>query len=141
MHLQGHTEKSRSGMTDGHILHRLVTGTLLVCEKGTWVKSWSAWHGWRRLNFIEHRGDNGRGTKYRFVNVCYGKLKKKIAVHRLVWMAHNKQVVPPGFDVDHVKGKSVEYPDGIHNLRLLDSLVNQSRGYVSPTRELPFLET
>jgi hypothetical protein len=128
-------------MTDEHILMRLVDGTLQVCERGLSVQSWSKRHGWVSLVIIEHRGDNGRGSKYRFVSVTFGGKKKKIAVHRLVWMAHNRQTVPTGFDVDHIHGKSVEYPDGIHNLRLLDSLANQARGYVSPTRELPFLET
>ena len=136
--LQDHKERSRSGMTDDDILYRLLDGTLQVCEKGTYVRSFSTNNGWRNLKFIEHRGDNGTGSTYRFVKVTFQSKMKKIAVHRLVWMDAHKRTVPTGFDIDHVKGKSVEYPDGIHNLRLLESLANQTRGYVSPTRELPF---
>lgn len=120
--LRQHKESSRSGMTDEHILKRLQDGSLRVCTQNAIVESLV--HGcFKRVRIIERESN---GSTYSFVEVGYKKLKKKIALHRLVWMSHHMQVVPAGVDVDHIHGKQAG--NGIENLRLLDSHTNRSRG-------------
>lgn len=138
--LRDHAERTRSGLTDVDILERIVSGTLIVSPCGNKVSSWRQNIGSNDLKIFKHRGDNGKGSTYRFVTICSNGLKKKIAVHRLVWISVNKMLVPEGFDVDHIHGKGIPNPDSITNLRLMDSLANQTRGYVSPSCELPFGE-
>lgn len=136
--LRDHTERSRSGLTDADILAKIIDGTLIVSPCGNRVCSWRKNVGSTNLKISKHRGDNGKGSTYRFVQICCNGLKKKISVHRLVWISVNLRMVPEGFDVDHIRGKGIPNPDGISNLRLLESLANQTRGYVSPSCEPPF---
>lgn len=135
--LPSHTERSRSGMTDQDILDRIKDGSLVVNQDTAIVVSITD-RGSRILSQIERTSN---GSTYRFVTVCSGGLKKKITVHRLVWMAANLRTVPPGHDIDHINGKQGRYPDAIGNLRLLGSSTNRRRGYVSPTPALPFEDT
>lgn len=132
--LRDHVEKSFSGATDQDILDRIEDGTLFIDVNNAWVFSLSRGN-WRELRIITRESN---GSSYRFVEV-YGKpgKKKKIALHRLVWMAANRQVVPDGYDVDHINGK---VSDGIDNLRLLESSLNRSIGkpVVKQQEELPF---
>lgn len=115
-----HKEKSFTGLTDEHILGRLMDGTLMVLPEEARVFSFTRL-GWVESRIREHTAPSG-GT-YRFVTVVKDGKKKDIALHRLVWMAANKRLVPEGCDIDH------RFPgdDRIQNLRLLPSLVNQSR--------------
>lgn len=121
--LDDHVERSRSGMTDDEILMRIKDKSLIVDSLGCFVLSMSI-KGVKRLQIWEHERN---GSSYRFVQVCSSSKKKKIAIHRLVWMSHFLQTVPDDMDVDHIKGRKIEYPDGIGNLRLLPVLVNRSR--------------
>jgi len=127
--LEDHVERSRSGMTDADILYRLLNRTLIVDANGRFVLSVRDSKASHLQIFERER----KGTLYRFVQVCRRSRKKKIAVHRLVWMAHHWKVVPEGFDVDHIRGRNVEFPDGIENLRLLPMEVNRPR-----TADCPF---
>lgn len=120
--LADHTEYSRTGMTDQEILDRLLSGTLAVDRNGECVMS-----SIRKLTALAIVERERKGTVYRFVSVCHGNKKKKIAIHRLVWMSMHKRLIPDGMDVDHVNGRNVPHPDGIDNLRLLPSGVNRSR--------------
>ncbi|MGV3485377.1 MAG: HNH endonuclease [Planctomycetaceae bacterium] len=72
----------------------------------------------------EHKDGPSRGT-YRFVKVCCNRRQKKVALHRLVWMAAHLAIVPEGFDVDHVQSQD---DDRISNLRLLESSINRAMG-------------
>lgn len=130
-----HTEHSRSGMTDQDILDRLNDESLVVSANAA-VFSMTQ-RGEKQLATTEH---SSNGSTYRFVEICSKGKKKKIALHRLVWMSHKRELIPDGFDIDHINGKSVNNPDGIWNLRMIESSANRSRGYVSPTPELPFVE-
>lgn len=133
--LRDHQERCQSGLTDEGILERLEAGTLLVDTKTGSV--WSLLPG-SPMRLIKPINRLSERSAYDFVNICHLGRKKKIAVHRLVWMSVHRRTVPEGFDVDHINGKSIEFPNAIENLRLLESKVNRSRGYVSPTPSLPF---
>lgn len=117
-----HVEVSRSGMTDADILERIETGSLRVCPSACSVASKSV-QGWTELKIIERESN---GSTYQFVTVCSGGKKKKIALHRLVWMASHRSLVPDGFDVDHKHGKDAG--NGIENLQILRASVNRSKG-------------
>lgn len=113
-------EKSRNGLTDQDILDRINDGTLSVLVNEARVFSFSRF-GWAELTPIERESN---GSTYHFVEIAKQGKKKKIALHRLVWMFHHRCLVPDGFDVDHIADKS----HTIDNLRLLESSKNRSRG-------------
>lgn len=121
--LEDHVERSRNGMTDDHILQRLRDKTLIVKLDGSAVYSCYPFCDKRQLK-IKTRKVNG--SSYKFVKVCYKGMQKKIALHRLVWMSANNRTVPDGYDIDHVKGKNIEHPNGIENLRLRPSSENRA---------------
>jgi hypothetical protein len=136
--LDDHVEVSFKGMTDQDILDRIVDGSLTVFPTTAEVWSYSSvTKAWTKLRIIERESS---GSTYRFVEICKGMKKKKIALHRLVWISYHRQIVPEGYDVDHIEGKSREFPDSIDNLQLLESRFNRSRGkpFVSQSAELPF---
>lgn len=135
--LKDHVEKSRRGMTDQDILDRIVEGSLVVFPNQALVWSFNEKQGWVKIRIIERESS---GSTYRFVEICYRGKKKKIALHRLVWISFYRQIVPEGYDVDHIEGKNREFPDSIDNLQLLESRFNRSRGkpFVSQTEELEF---
>jgi hypothetical protein len=107
-------------MTDQDILEAFSEGAYSVNVNTATVVSWTTG---KKLKVIERESN---GSTYRFVEIARKGRKKKIALHRLVWVVANGSVVPQGFDVDHVKGKDLG--DGIDNLRLLDSSLNRSIG-------------
>lgn len=122
INLRSHTEETRSGMTDDDILQRLVECSLIVdVLAGDKVWSHSRNMGWKELRIIHHQPKN-RSGEYRFVEITRGGKKKKISLHRLVWMTVNQKEVPDGYDVDHIEDQG---NDGIANLRLLPSYVNR----------------
>jgi hypothetical protein len=136
--LPRHMEESRSGMSDHDVLDRINSGTLLVDTDLAIVTSCTARHGTKTLRVIER--ESNRST-YRFVEITAGGKKKKVALHRLVWMAAHRQIPPAGYDVHHVNGKQVANPDAIWNLDLLSIGENRStnRRYVDPAqREFAF---
>ena len=116
--------QSRRGMTDSCVLERIKDGTLRICPRGRFVESKTN-RGKTRLQIIRRKR---HGSEYRFVSICANGKKKKVSVHRLVWMSQHMQLVPDGFDVDHENGKRIRFPDSIENLRLLPSSVNRSLG-------------
>lgn len=118
--LPDHVEQSRRGMTDADILERIINGTL-------WVDGETVWSANAKEPLTVVTRTSNRST-YQFVSVSLRGRKKAIALHRLVWMFHNKQLVPEGFDVDHRFGKNVDRPNAIENLRLLESSINRSIG-------------
>lgn len=118
--LDDHVERSRTGMTDQDILDAINEGLYSINVDTALVVSWTTG---KRLRVIERESN---GSTYRFVEIYRKGLRKKIALHRLVWMVANGQVVPEGFDIDHIRGKA--FGDSIDNLRLLESSVNRSIG-------------
>lgn len=127
--LPDHVERRVSSITDECVLARLREGTLQVNLDRPAVRSYDPVRRcWRSIH-ISTRVSNG-GPPYRFV-VIYKIGRKKVALHRLVWMAAHMRVVPPGYDVDH-RQHGIKNPDAIGNLRLLPSAVNRSRGTEEP---------
>ncbi|MEM1224580.1 MAG: HNH endonuclease [Planctomycetota bacterium] len=120
-------------MTDQDILDRINAGTLTVLVNVPSVWSPST-RGWVRMSIITHQS---HGSTYRFVSICHKGKKKKIALHRLVWMFANRSLVPEGYDVDH---READKRDTIDNLRLLESSKNRRRGKPKEQQEeeLPF---
>ncbi len=112
------TKRRRSGMTDQEILERILAGTLLVREEGGRVIVETVGHRGSVLNQTERAVH--QYTTYRFVSICLDGKKKKVAVHKLNWMFHNRALVPEGFHVDHENGRG----DVIDNLRLLPAAKN-----------------
>ena len=138
--LPDHKEHPRKGMTDQDILDRILEGTLVVMPLACEVHTFNPLkRQWNQARIIERESS---GSTYRFVEVCRATKKKKIALHRLVWMFYHRELIPEGFDVDHIEGKVRENPDAIDNLRLLESGLNRSRGkpLVSQTQEFEFDE-
>ena len=120
--LKDHIEYSQSGLTDQDILDRIEAGTLWVEADRVMSQSHC---GVSELAQIYRKSS---GSEYHFVTVWARNKKKKIAVHRLVWMFHNRSLIPDGFDVDHKFGKDVLNANAIENLQLLPSSVNRSKG-------------
>jgi hypothetical protein len=122
-------EEHRSGMTDQDILDRLLDGTLRVDLETAWVFSCSgrftgkATDTWRELTPI-YRQPEDRQCGYWFMEITRNGKKKKIARHRIVWMAANLQLVPDDCDVDH---KRYGDGDGIDNLQLLTKVENRGK--------------
>ncbi len=109
-------------MTDEHILERIEAGTLVV-NMGS-LEVFSYFRGeWSRLRVKSHKSN---GSEYKFVEVCHQGMKKKIALHRLVWMFSMRSLVPDGCDVDHIEGKTLG--DSIDNLQILSASENRSKG-------------
>lgn len=83
-------------MTDRRILAMLRNGMLRVdLETGD---IWSVVPG-REPHLITPVPDSK--NKYLFVNVYYKGARKKIAVHRVVWMKGHDRLVPAGCDIHH----------------------------------------
>lgn len=108
-------------MTDHDILERILDGSLVVD-----LESGETTSNGRTLTVIHrtHKDGPQRGT-YRFFEIWKAGKRKKIARHRLVWLAATRQLIPDGFDVDHRDDQDV---DGISNLCLLPSSVNRALG-------------
>lgn len=129
--LPEHAERSRSGMTDEHILTRLLEFSLIVNTETAHVVSIAKQYRATNLKVI-HRIDcrEGKNSTYRFVKISYQGMQKKIALHRLVWMAHHRRLVPEGYDIDHIRGTikriNLKYPDSIGNLRKRRSDLNRA---------------
>lgn len=120
------TEESRTGMTDADILRRLRAGNLRINPVTSAVES-NMKGDWRTIKQIaSQHGEDG----YRFVSICYAGKKKKIAVHRLQWMAYTDALVPDGYDVHHKKSppRPAEKPNCVSNLELRESMENQCEG-------------
>lgn len=119
-------------MTDRCVLERIKDRTLRICPRGRFVESKTN-RGKKRLRIIRRKR---HGSEYRFVSICANGKKKKVSVHRLVWMSKHLQLVPDGFDIDHKHGRKIKFPDAIGNLRLLPSSVNRSNKLrLIPNRE------
>jgi len=134
--LPDHVEAKRGKLTDADILDRLNDGTLVVHPDKPAVFAYGA-RGWTELKIIER--DLTRSA-YRFVTICSGNKRKKIALHRLVWMFANRMLIPEGYDVDHITGNYGKESDTLDNLRLLESIANYRRGRpeLPQSEELPF---
>lgn len=119
-------EYNRPRITDEDVLARIVDGTLIVDVDRARVRSWNcSRQKWTYLLVMVRRHSSG-GAPYRFVQICKSRGRKKVALHRIVWMAANMRVPPEGCDVHHRKHKR-RIPDAIDNLLLLPSGVNRSR--------------
>lgn len=128
-------ERSRRGLTDAEILQRLRDGNLRIDPETAVVES--GLRGWRVLSQYEDQHDSG----YRFVKINWKNKQKKIAVHRLQWMAYSEELIPEGYDVHHKTSppRPKPKPNNLSNLELRDSYENQSdNGCGTCDDDLPF---
>jgi hypothetical protein len=128
--LPDHQKRVRSGLTDETILDAILNRKLFTVDLELAAVYTAAG---KRLQVVErtHRDGSQRGT-YRFVSLCVDGLKKKVALHRLVWMVAHQMVTPDGHDVDHIHNQE---DDSINNLRLLTSEANRGHHY---RNDVPF---
>ena len=118
--LQVHKPRRRGGMEDSDILDSLNDGSLVV----NWATAEVRTHrGPLKVIHRTHIHGANRGT-YRFVTVCRHGMKKKIALHRLVWMSYHRRVPSLDCDIDHPHG-SVN-GDALWNTRELDKRINRA---------------
>lgn len=118
--LRGHKKRVRSGLSDEDILQAVRDGKYRVDVDDATVYS-RITNSFLTIHHRTHRDGTQRGT-YRFVEFSIRGQKKKVALHRLVWMVANGRVTPDGHDVDH---RYSQEDDSISNLRLLESSVNR----------------
>lgn len=118
-------ERSRAGLTDADILDRLLAGNLRIDPVTAVVES-NLRGDWTELTQVEDTHESG----YRFVKINWKGKQKKIAVHRLQWMAFAEQLVPDGYDVHHKQSspRPAAKPNALSNLELVESYENQCNG-------------
>lgn len=112
------TKRKYKPATDQMFLDRLVAGTLLVDTAAATV--WSVRDG-KAVQLRQY--PLGRHANYRSVCCYQDGHRKKVAVHRLVWMAANGRLIPGGYDVDHIDHNTTN--NAIDNLQLRPSGNNQ----------------
>ena len=56
-----------------------------------------------------------------YTHIRFGR--DNILAHRVVWVIHNKEDIPPGMEIDHINGDRTD--NSIQNLRLVDSRANK----------------
>lgn len=122
--LSDHQERSRSGMTDQDTLNRLLDGSIIVDIHKCVVLSTRSRHR-KRLKVYRRTGGVRSNVEYRFVIIGSNGRLKKIALHRLVWMAANLELIPDGVDIHH-KTHDRHLPDAIDNLEALPSEINRA---------------
>lgn len=77
-------------MEAGTIKVDVVEGKVCVKYKGKWIEPYIS------------LDDEDLDKAYRFVTIYYKNRRRKIAVHRLVWMVDNgEESIPEGYDVAH----------------------------------------
>lgn len=143
--LPTHTKRVRGTVTDAEILARLFDRLDLRIDPRTAIVESRAHHGgsgggfllgdWRALQQVADSHDSG----YRFVNVSFEGRKRKIGVHVLQMMAHTREPIPEGFDVDHITSppRPEMKSNALDNLRIVKSRLNQARS--SDQAELAFM--
>ncbi|MEM6692777.1 MAG: hypothetical protein AAF664_25340, partial [Planctomycetota bacterium] len=85
--LPDHVEDCRSGMTDLDVVALVRSGQLSILannERAVRVFRKQPSGTWKDLQVINRESN---GSSYKFVTICGGGKKKKVALHRLVWMA------------------------------------------------------
>lgn len=119
-------ERTRAGLTDAEILQRLIDGNLRIDPVTAVVESNLRFGRWKTLRQIADRFDSG----YRFVKINWRGKQKKIAVHRLQWMAATLELIPDGYDVHHKYSppRPQLKPNALENLELMESAENQYLG-------------
>lgn len=69
-----------------------------------------------------YKDDHYRKTPYLFVEIHYRGARKKIALHKLLWMVHHNQTVPPGCELHHTHSKEHVEPEFIKLLTVEEHL-------------------
>lgn len=118
-------DKKIGRLTDEEVVELVKAGLLRVCYVSCRVfKRQHQLSHWYPLKLIDR---TRKGTTYTFVEVGFACKRKKVAVHRLMWMQHTGQPIPDGYDVDHKNGRTDLQSDRIENLRLLRAERNRPR--------------
>lgn len=119
-------------MVQQDVLARLLVDQDLRIDPVTSVVQSRRQGKWRTLSQRPDSHDSG----YRFVEVSYRGMKKRVGVHVLQWMQATGALVPAGFDVHHKRSPPRPLPkdNALSNLELLPWLENQ--GNWQANREL-----
>lgn len=102
--------------TDAMILARLLDGSLTV----------DARDGTAYSRGKELKQEYDMRERYKFVRIWFKGHRKKIAVHRLCWMAVNRACVPHGHNVHH---KSKRWKNGYRDIELLSRAQHHHQTY------------
>jgi hypothetical protein len=111
--------------TDAMILERLRDGSLTVCLETGLAFS-------RGKQLIDEYDKRGR---YRFYRIYCGRARKKIAVHRLVWMAGTMAEIPPDHEIHHKHGRG---SNGFDTLECLTIEEHAAITYAEWAAPVPF---
>lgn len=109
--------------TDQIFLDRIADGTLRVDTKRArvWVRRGKRW---QRLTINWDSRE-----RYQFVRVYQRGARKAIALHRLVWIAAHRRLVPAGCEIHHKRGRG---KNGIEHLECLSHGEHLARTYGYP---------
>lgn len=90
-------------------------------------------NGSKLTKYLEGGRKDRETTKYELVRIYYGKARRAVAVHKLVWMEHTRAAVPEGFEIHHWDEDTTH--NAFDNLLCLHSL-DHRKFHVS--EEVPF---
>lgn len=108
-------------MDDSEILGLIQAGWLKMVNGAVYSYHWA--HGkYRRLTPTRHP----KSGRYRY-QLRRGDRQRTIGRNRLHWMFAHKQIIPAGFDIDHIDHDNTN--DSIGNLRLRSGPENWSDNY------------
>jgi hypothetical protein len=109
-------------LTDADILQLINDKMIYVCEGTATVYSRTS-GDWVVLKTRKPREQ----YNYEAVRITHQTKRKTIFIHRLMWIWCHRELIPPGYDVDHIDGTDMAYPHVLSNLRLRESSCNRSR--------------
>lgn len=84
----------RYDATDDDVLYLLNQDAYTVCLETATVTS-------PRGRIIVPRTEGNGSEEYLFVRLYFSRAERKIALHKLVWMAGTRSLVPENFEVHH----------------------------------------
>lgn len=117
--------RQKRNLDRADILDRLLDGTIVVDWENHVVYSTSSPHPKgnraRRHDYRIYYFGCRESHQYPFVRLRIKGVRSWVPCHHLVWMYHNKKVIPEGRQVDHIDG-SIEnwYPENLQVLSVFD---------------------
>jgi hypothetical protein len=105
-------------MNDLLVLQLIYTGAIRADEEGNVYTN-----GRKQPRRVWSRRVDGR----KYIKLKWRKLSRTMAVGKLLWMIHNRKMVPEGMQVDHEDENCQN--DRRENLRLLEHVENEARGH------------
>jgi len=84
---------------------------------------------------LKTRGEGNGSQDYQFVSLKAGQKQRKIALHKLVWMAGTMSVVPPNFEVHHRDEDTTS--NGFRNLMAIHK-IDHKKVHADDATDTPF---